>query len=113
MFAVLGADHLAPADKELLIDWMSANATGDTLIRAGAPTDWVVADKSGGAGPLRNDIAVVFADRKSTRLNSSHVAISYAVFCLKKKTIKQSPAATSTSKQTHPVATVTAHAPRA
>src|SRR5439155_24102049 len=27
-------------------------------------------------------------DRKSTRLNSSHVAISYAVFCLKKKNIK-------------------------
>src|SRR5690625_4634428 len=27
-------------------------------------------------------------DRKSTRLNSSHVAISYAVFCLKKKTYK-------------------------
>src|SRR5690349_24217791 len=28
---------------------------------------------------------VAFADRKSTRLNSSHVEISYAVFCLKKK----------------------------
>src|SRR5690606_34483118 len=27
-----------------------------------------------------------FRDRKSTRLNSSHVKISYAVFCLKKKT---------------------------
>src|SRR5690625_6733388 len=27
-------------------------------------------------------------DRKSTRLNSSHVAISYAVFCLKKKNIQ-------------------------
>src|SRR5690625_5843535 len=27
-------------------------------------------------------------DRKSTRLNSSHVAISYAVFCLKKKNVK-------------------------
>src|SRR5699024_12225609 len=27
----------------------------------------------------------VFLDRKSTRLNSSHVSISYAVFCLKKK----------------------------
>src|SRR5262245_62188819 len=26
-----------------------------------------------------------FADRKSTRLNSSHLGISYAVFCLKKK----------------------------
>src|SRR5690625_20814 len=30
---------------------------------------------------------IVSLDRKSTRLNSSHVAISYAVFCLKKKTI--------------------------
>src|SRR5256885_9813710 len=28
----------------------------------------------------------VVADRKSTRLNSSHLVISYAVFCLKKKT---------------------------
>src|SRR5690625_7764165 len=28
---------------------------------------------------------VIGVDRKSTRLNSSHVAISYAVFCLKKK----------------------------
>src|SRR2546430_9624666 len=28
-----------------------------------------------------------FADRKSTRLNSSHSQISYAVFCLKKKTV--------------------------
>src|SRR5205807_4018036 len=27
-----------------------------------------------------------FVDRKSTRLNSSHLVISYAVFCLKKKT---------------------------
>src|SRR5690625_6222673 len=31
-------------------------------------------------------IAGCATDRKSTRLNSSHVAISYAVFCLKKKT---------------------------
>src|SRR5690242_21551880 len=28
-------------------------------------------------------------DRKSTRLNSSHMSISYAVFCLKKKTISE------------------------
>src|SRR3712207_6974842 len=31
--------------------------------------------------------AVAVLDRKSTRLNSSHANISYAVFCLKKKTI--------------------------
>src|SRR5699024_12659679 len=32
-------------------------------------------------------ILLVVKDRKSTRLNSSHVSISYAVFCLKKKSI--------------------------
>src|SRR3989442_6544305 len=31
-------------------------------------------------------LSVALRDRKSTRLNSSHVRISYAVFCLKKKT---------------------------
>src|SRR5699024_11619519 len=30
-------------------------------------------------------LRVLLQDRKSTRLNSSHVSISYAVFCLKKK----------------------------
>src|SRR5690606_41792639 len=35
-------------------------------------------------------------DRKSTRLNSSHVKISYAVFCLKKKKIKNKGRASST-----------------
>src|SRR3989442_2865475 len=34
---------------------------------------------------LKDDCPVVARDRKSTRLNSSHVRISYAVFCLKKK----------------------------
>src|SRR3989442_5688976 len=35
--------------------------------------------------PLRPREAWLDRDRKSTRLNSSHVRISYAVFCLKKK----------------------------
>src|SRR5690625_5569776 len=41
----------------------------------GKTINWVRVD----VGPEHNE------DRKSTRLNSSHVAISYAVFCLKKK----------------------------
>src|SRR5207249_9278755 len=36
-------------------------------------------------GVLITDPAPSSVDRKSTRLNSSHVSISYAVFCLKKK----------------------------
>src|SRR5690349_23188071 len=39
----------------------------------------------GGAGRDRVRCYVSKVDRKSTRLNSSHVEISYAVFCLKKK----------------------------
>src|SRR5690606_41835987 len=38
----------------------------------------------------REQLAIT-GDRKSTRLNSSHVKISYAVFCLKKKTITSLP----------------------
>ncbi|NKR26029.1 hypothetical protein GS504_08085 [Rhodococcus hoagii] len=38
---------------------MSGNATGAPLVRAGAPDGCSVADKSGGAGPIRNDIAIV------------------------------------------------------
>src|SRR5207249_9233926 len=33
----------------------------------------------------QGELAAELGDRKSTRLNSSHVSISYAVFCLKKK----------------------------
>src|SRR5690606_41098030 len=35
--------------------------------------------------PVTNPIEMHNTDRKSTRLNSSHVKISYAVFCVKKK----------------------------
>src|SRR2546426_7588443 len=37
----------------------------------------------GGREPRRRQVP--YTDRKSTRLNSSHLVISYAVFCLKKK----------------------------
>src|SRR6266498_4578246 len=47
--------------------------------------------EAGGTGAVIDSVALVGGsypaprDRKSTRLNSSHVRISYAVFCLKKK----------------------------
>src|SRR5699024_11786499 len=42
-------------------------------------------EQPAGAHPQRRPPERVVEDRKSTRLNSSHVSISYAVFCLKKK----------------------------
>src|SRR2546430_3276810 len=41
---------------------------------------------TGGLPYLTNIVAAFSGDRKSTRLNSSHSQISYAVFCFKKKT---------------------------
>src|SRR5207249_10874302 len=42
---------------------------------------------SNGLAELGIKVRNCYLDRKSTRLNSSHVSISYAVFCLKKKKI--------------------------
>ncbi|MFB5249255.1 class A beta-lactamase Bla1 [Bacillus mycoides] len=56
-----------PADKrKILTEWMKGNATGDKLIRAGVPTDWVVGDKSGaGSYGTRNDIAIVWPPNRA------------------------------------------------
>src|SRR5438874_2452566 len=50
---------------------------------------------------LGNPPLLAFTDRKSTRLNSSHVEISYAVFCLKKKKYKASRPAHGSRFATH------------
>src|SRR2546427_2247288 len=44
---------------------------------------------AGGKPARRAHTVNDYADRKSTRLNSSHSQISYAVFCLKKKNIRK------------------------
>src|SRR3712207_8469005 len=68
-----------------------ADATAHTTAAAAAP------DRRGGADRVRRHLRMAVGgqrdrgirrssrDRKSTRLNSSHANISYAVFCLKKK----------------------------
>src|SRR5947208_13440274 len=52
----------------------------------------------------------VTQDRKSTRLNSSHQIISYAVFCLKKKKIKQATFNRASAQKTELVLIVNADA---
>lgn len=59
--------NVLPTDKRtILTDWMRGNATGDALIRAGAPTGWEVDDKSGaGSYGTRNDIAIVWPPHRA------------------------------------------------
>jgi beta-lactamase class A len=59
--AYLLGDALDEDERAVLTDWMVRNTTGDTLIRAGVPDDWTVADKTGSASyGTRNDIAVLW-----------------------------------------------------
>src|SRR5689334_24284635 len=62
-----------------------------TLFRSGDDVEHGLRTGDGVAGGVVQVVGALFvlrfgrADRKSTRLNSSHSSISYAVFCLKKK----------------------------
>src|SRR5215475_15040816 len=64
-------------------------AVRDGLLRLTDGDRAVLRDRRGDLGGLGARLAgrdqMIDEDRKSTRLNSSHVKISYAVFCLKKK----------------------------
>src|SRR3712207_7164511 len=63
-----------------------SDALGDQVRHAGRLWADVEPARALLVGPVGDGRALVgAADRKSTRLNSSHANISYAVFCLKKK----------------------------
>lgn len=59
------SDLLSDDKRELFTNWLKGNATGDTLIRAGAPEGWEVGDKSGAGGyGTRNDVAIVWSPNR-------------------------------------------------
>src|SRR3712207_8082572 len=69
-----------------------SGATAGGKNRRGRIQDWrelhVASGRHGRPRARRRERTERRSDRKSTRLNSSHANISYAVFCLKKKTHK-------------------------
>src|SRR2546426_8457562 len=73
LFRSVSKEHHLPARREVDLP-LSAKREGHGLVKAiGKNADPIGVFADG------------FQDRKSTRLNSSHLVISYAVFCLKKK----------------------------
>src|SRR5437870_8020433 len=72
-------DGLAPVDQPDIEPWLALHIAKRGVHQARVKPQGGVppVDLQGSPGGDK--------DRKSTRLNSSHVAISYAVFCLKKK----------------------------
>src|SRR5262245_62240971 len=77
LFAISGRPRLAPAVTDVLVDCGDRDVVRNLAMNRGAELS-----RSG----LAMLLARAVRDRKSTRLNSSHLGISYAVFCLKKKT---------------------------
>src|SRR5438045_5996105 len=72
---LLGVSAATPAEAR------AALAAGADYVGTG--TIYATGSKADAGAPIGLD-----GDRKSTRLNSSHLGISYAVFCLKKKTME-------------------------
>ena len=63
---VLLADALSAAGRAQLVQWMTANTTGGKRLRAGVPSDWRVADKTGtGRLGTTNDIGVLWPPHRA------------------------------------------------
>src|SRR3989442_2705588 len=92
MFILVRTDFEAPKHSGITFLLMDMETPGVTvrpikLISGSSPfCETFLADVR---VPVRNVVGRMNGDRKSTRLNSSHVRISYAVFCLKKKKKKR------------------------
>ncbi len=62
---VLG-DALAPQDRQQLTAWLLANTTGAARFRAGLPTDWALADKTGtGDHGTTNDVGIAWTPNRT------------------------------------------------
>src|SRR5439155_24680662 len=65
--------------------WDLRNPSGNSAFDPGTSGNSITCNNQTISTGSQTGATAVPTDRKSTRLNSSHVAISYAVFCLKKK----------------------------
>src|SRR2546430_3595905 len=67
-------------------EWVQRKVTGEPAVFHSGAAFWIEpGDEDVWISPYAPDWRKTYIDRKSTRLNSSHSQISYAVFCLKKK----------------------------
>ena len=77
MHRLLLGDVLSPASRKQLGDWLLANTTGGSRLRAGLPGDWRVGDKTGtGDNGASNDIAIVWPADRAPLLITAYYAES-------------------------------------
>src|SRR5688572_32761940 len=81
--------RLKATSKKHVLQELAKRAAELTGLHERAVFDVLLERERLGTTGVGNGIAIPHGDRKSTRLNSSHSQISYAVFCLKKKITTQ------------------------
>src|SRR5690606_41724060 len=79
-------DLIADHNRQLLGEQRAAKAIFDKVAHAGCLDAGNIRYRQSPQALFNGDVLLAAQDRKSTRLNSSHVKISYDVFCLKKTT---------------------------
>src|SRR5690242_21322023 len=94
-FSTLSLHDALPISLEAMLSSKALITCSDS----GGPLEFV---RDGVTGYVADPTAQAMAaamdrDRKSTRLNSSHMSISYAVFCLKKKNERRTPVELTTT----------------
>src|SRR5690606_40117416 len=86
----LTAHDVLHRELEVVLAAKQGKAAHDPLVSGYSPSEQLSLEQRKAVDHIfgsRGFITLFRGDRKSTRLNSSHVKISYAVFCLKKKII--------------------------
>ena len=77
---ILTGDFLAPASRELLIQWMIDTTTGAKRIRAGLPQDWLAGDKTGtgldGKSAKYNDVAVAWPPGRAPLIVTAYLNVA-------------------------------------
>src|SRR5262245_64382822 len=76
----VGIERRAPVPLSVYLEGIRAGLVGASIIAV-----WFLLVDTVAGHPFYTPARMPSRDRKSTRLNSSHLGISYAVFCLKKK----------------------------
>jgi beta-lactamase class A len=77
MRRLLLGDVLSPSSRKRLADWLVANTTGGSRLRAGLPGDWRVGDKTGTSDKgVSNDIAIAWPHNRAPLLITAYYAES-------------------------------------
>ena len=75
---LLVGNALTAASRQLLLQWLKANTTGDKRLRAGVPADWAIGEKTGTNRTDANDIGIAWPPGRAPLLVSAYLAESTA-----------------------------------